>query len=58
MGLTAAAAGAIGGLVLGTFGYGSLTVFAGVLVTGIATAAEFARRTTGRTRRGEDNLAL
>src|SRR4051794_14007065 len=48
MGLTAAAAGAVGGLVLGTFGYGWLALFAGVLVTGVATAAEVARRTDGR----------
>ena len=58
MGVTAAAAGAVGGLVLGSFGYGALTLFAGVLVTGIATAAEFARRSTGRALRDEDGLAL
>jgi len=57
MGLTAAAAGAIGGLVLGTFGYGWLALFAGVLVTGVATAAEVARRTDGRRPRDE-SLAL
>jgi MFS family permease len=58
MGLTGAAAGAAGGLVLGTFGYGPLTLFAGVLVTGIATAAEFARRVTGRVRRDDEQLTL
>jgi MFS family permease len=58
MGLTAAAAGAAGGLVLGTFGYGPLTLFAGVLVTGIATAAEFARRATGRVLRDDEQLTL
>jgi MFS family permease len=58
MGLTGAAAGAAGGLVLGTFGYGPLTLFAGVLVTGIATAAEFARRATGRVLRDDEQLTL
>jgi MFS family permease len=58
MGLTGAAAGAVGGLVLGSFGYGPLTLFAGVLVTGVATAAEFARRSTRRGLRDEDGLAL
>ena len=54
MGLTAAAAGALAGVVVGTWGYGALDVFAAVLVTGVATAAEYARRTTGpaRPRRG------
>ncbi len=53
MGLTAAAAGAVAGLVVGTWGYPALTVFAAVLVTGVATAAELARRTTGRLVEGE-----
>jgi hypothetical protein len=44
--------------VLGSFGYGPLTLFAGVLVTGVATAAEFARRSTRRGLRDEDGLAL
>ena len=47
MGLVAAAAGALAGLVMGAFGYAALNVFAALLVTGVATAAEFARRTTG-----------
>ncbi len=58
MGLTAAAAGALAGVVVGTLGYPWLTVFAAVLVTGVATAAEFARRTTGGLPRDEDTLAL
>jgi MFS family permease len=45
MGLVAAAAGALGGVVMGLLGYVALTIFAGLLVTGIATAAEVARRT-------------
>ena len=48
MGLVAAAAGALAGVIVGTLGYGALNVFAALLVTGVATAAEFARRTTGR----------
>jgi MFS family permease len=47
MGLTAAAAGAVAGVVVGSLGYPALTVCAALLVTGVATAAEFARRTTG-----------
>jgi len=46
MGVTAAAAGALAGVVVGTLGYPALTLFAGVLVAGVATAAEVARRTT------------
>jgi MFS family permease len=48
MGLTAAAAGALAGVVVGSLGYSWLTVFAALLVTGVATSAEYARRTTGR----------
>jgi len=44
MGLVAAAAGALGGVVAGAFGYGALTFAAALLVTGIATAAEVVRR--------------
>ncbi len=44
MGLVAAAAGALGGVVVGFLGYGALTACAAVLVAGIATAAEVARR--------------
>jgi MFS family permease len=47
MGLVAATAGALGGVVVGASGYGTLTVCAAFLVTGIATAGEFARRTAG-----------
>ena len=45
MGVVAAAAGALGGVVVGVLGYGSLNLFAAMLVAGVATAAEFARRT-------------
>ena len=48
MGVTAALAGVVAGLVMDGFGYAALTVFAGLLVTGVATAAELARRTVGR----------
>lgn len=48
MGLVAAAAGALAGVVMGAFGFAALNVFAALLVTGVATAAEFARRTSGR----------
>jgi MFS family permease len=44
MGVAAAAAGALAGLVVGSLGYGALNLFAGVLVAGVATAAELARR--------------
>jgi len=47
MGLVAAAAGALAGVVMGTLGFVALTVFAAVLVTGVATAAEVARRSAG-----------
>ena len=58
MGLTAASAGALAGVIVGSLGYGWLNLFAAVLVTGIATAAEYARRTTGRASRDEGTLAL
>jgi MFS family permease len=59
MGLVAAGGGALAGLVVGSLGYGALNLFAGVLVAGIATAAEFARRTTDpRVRDEEEPLAL
>ena len=48
MGLVAAAAGVVAGLVMGSFGFVALNIFAALLVTGVATAAEIARRTTGR----------
>jgi MFS family permease len=48
MGLTAALAGVVAGVVMDGLGYAALTVFAGLLVTGVATAAELARRTVGR----------
>jgi MFS family permease len=58
MGLVAAAAGGLAGVVVGTLGYGALNVFAAFLVTGVATAAEFARRTTGRGRSDDEPLAI
>jgi MFS family permease len=58
MGLTAAAAGALAGVIVGTAGYGWLNVFAALLVAGVATAAEYARRSTGRLLRDEDTLSL
>lgn len=48
MGLVAAVAGAMAGVIVGSLGFAALTIFAALLVTGVATAAEFARRTTGR----------
>ena len=47
MGLVAAAAGALAGVVMGTLGFVALNAFAAVLVTGVATAAEVARRSAG-----------
>ena len=49
MGVVAAAAGVAAGLVMGGLGYGALNVFAALLVTGIVTASEFARRAASRT---------
>jgi MFS family permease len=48
MGVTAALAGVVAGLVMDGLGYVALNVFAALLVTGVATAAELARRTAGR----------
>jgi len=45
MGLTAALAGVLAGVAVGLLGYGALNVFAALLVAGVATAAEVARRT-------------
>ena len=59
MGLMAAAAGAVAGVIVGWLGYPALNIFAALLVTGIATAAEFARRTSGRsTPDDEESLAI
>ncbi len=44
MGVVAAAAGAVAGLVVGSLGFAALNVFAAMLVTGVVTATEFARR--------------
>jgi MFS family permease len=48
MGLVAAAAGVVAGLVMGSLGFVALNVFAALLVTGIVTASEFARRSARR----------
>jgi hypothetical protein len=56
--VTVVGSGAVGVVVLGCLWYGALSLFAGVLVTGVATAAEFARRSTRRGLRDEDGLAL
>jgi len=48
MGLVAAAAGVVAGLVMGSLGFVALNIFAALLVTGIVTASEVARRSVGR----------
>lgn len=62
MGVVAAAAGVVAGLVMGSLGYQALNVFAALLVTGIVTASELARRATGGTPGGaaadEETLGL
>jgi MFS family permease len=58
MGVVAAAAGALAGVIVGSAGYGWLNVFAAALVAGVATAAEYARRTTGRALPAEDVARL
>ncbi len=58
MGLVAAAGGALAGVIVGVLGYAALNVFAGLLVTGIATAAELARRSAHRDRRLSGTPAL
>ena len=58
MGLTAAAAGVLGGVIVGALGYGALNVFAALLVTGVATAAEFARRTPKGPADDQETLAI
>jgi hypothetical protein len=46
-------------VIVGWLGYPALNIFAALLVTGIATAAEFARRTSGRsTPDDEEPLAI
>jgi MFS family permease len=45
MGLTAATAGALAGVVVGSLGYPALNVFAALLAGGVLSAAEYARRT-------------
>jgi MFS family permease len=58
MGVTAAAAGALAGVIVGVLGYGWLNLFAAVLVSGVATAAEYARRTTGGPLPADSSLPL
>ena len=57
MGLTAAFAGAVAGVIVGSFGFPALALFSAVLVTGIATAAEIARR-AGRPGAASDDEPL
>jgi hypothetical protein len=45
-------------VIVGSAGYGWLNVFAAALVAGVATAAEYARRTTGRALPAEDVARL
>jgi MFS family permease len=52
MGVVAAAAGALAGLVMGQLGFVALNIFAALLVTGVVTATEFARRGSSGTPRG------
>jgi MFS family permease len=52
MGVVAAAAGAFAGLVMGQLGFAALNIFAALLVTGVVTATEFARRGSSGTPRG------
>jgi MFS family permease len=59
MGLVAAAAGVLAGVIVGSLGYAALNIFAALLVTGVATAAEFARRTTGSSApQDEESLSI
>lgn len=61
MGVVAAAAGVVAGLVMGALGFVALNLFAAFLVTGVATASEFARRASGgKTGKGstEEPLSL
>ena len=58
MGVVAAAAGVVAGLVMDGFGFVALNLFAALLVTGVATAAEVARRTTQQGNPATDAPAL
>ncbi len=62
MGVVAAAAGVVAGLVMGALGFVALNLFAALLVTGVVTATEFARRagrgTTGGGTADEEPLSL
>ena len=58
MGVVAAAAGALAGVIVGTLGYPTLNIFAALLAAGVATAAEFARRTSGERSADEDTLGI
>ncbi len=57
MGLVAAAAGALAGLIVGVLDYAALTLFAAVLAAGVATAGEVARRAARHRPAGEEPLA-
>lgn len=57
MGVVAAAGGALAGLIVGSLGYAVLNLFAALLAAGVATAAEFARRTTGGPAAGDDEAS-
>lgn len=56
MGVVAAAAGAVAGVVMAAFGFVALNLFAALLVTGVATAAEIARRSTPAPGRPVDDV--
>jgi len=59
MGLVAAAAGALAGVIVGSLGFLALNIFAAMLVTGVATAAELARRTPdGSADQKEDSRSI
>ena len=58
MGVVAAAAGVVAGLVMDGVGYVALDVLAALLVTGVVTAAEVARRTTQRGTAATETPAL
>jgi MFS family permease len=58
VGVVAAAAGARDGVVVGWLGFGALNLFAALLVTGVATAAEVARRTAGSAAPVDDEQPL
>jgi MFS family permease len=58
MGLVAAAAGVVAGLVMGSLGFQALNIFAALLVTGVVTASEFARRAAATGTSDDEHLSL